>query len=184
MFPHFFHSADFLVVFMATLFHQLLDFPNKLILLPFPGKPFQFLYKLMFKTGELPGLTNLSPTLNCSPQMPLNSYFYALWLRVKKTVKAVNIDSPKIINPPVIIKEGKTTLSVIINYKWWLPGLSLHIPSKCGKIRIRKTPNTDTFNAVKDVFLCRIFYFLFFLFFILIFFVFTSNRIQISMYLF
>ena len=28
-------------------------------------------------------------------------------------------------------------------------GVSLHIQSKCGKIRARKTPNTDTFDAVE-----------------------------------
>ena len=27
--------------------------------------------------------------------------------------------------------------------------VSLHIQSKCGKIRTRKTPNTDTFHVVK-----------------------------------
>ena len=28
-------------------------------------------------------------------------------------------------------------------------GVSLRIQSECGKIRTRKTPNTDTFNAVR-----------------------------------
>ena len=30
--------------------------------------------------------------------------------------------------------------------------VSLHIQSKCGKIQTRKTPNTDTFQAVKTTF--------------------------------
>ena len=29
--------------------------------------------------------------------------------------------------------------------------ISLHIPSKCGKIRTRKTLNTDTFHSVYDI---------------------------------
>ena len=30
-------------------------------------------------------------------------------------------------------------------------GVSLHIPSKCGKIRTRITPNTDSFQAVEGI---------------------------------
>ena len=42
------------------------------------------------------------------------------------------------------------------NITAWKVSLSFHIHSKCGKIRTRKTPNTDTFQAVCLSNICQI----------------------------